>query len=176
MNEQKSFNNGNSTDNRNVFSMLTSHILLAITWVCIAIMLLAFTEGWLAPWDTKPFSPSPDLWQFTVNRFFETGIGSLLPTTLFISSSAALFWFGRRKAQARTVLAWQYVLINTALITSVIPISAWAIQLGRTRVLDPQVVSYERFLPAIVTMGGVFVIWLVLQFASNIYNHRQTNF
>lgn len=67
---------------KNYLSIFVAYTLLVATWGIIAIFILAFTEGWLAPWDTKPFDPSPDTWQFVVNDFFESGVGAQLPTLL----------------------------------------------------------------------------------------------
>jgi hypothetical protein len=52
---------------------------------------MGLTEGWGAPWDVAPVRPPKEHWQRKVNDFFESGIGRVLPTAIFLGSQGVLY-------------------------------------------------------------------------------------
>ncbi|MBL1131567.1 MAG: hypothetical protein D8M54_24165 [Chloroflexi bacterium] len=111
-------------------SFLSSYLLLITTWSIIFILLAAFTEGWLAPWDTRPFRPPEGTWERTVNDFFEGSPGSLLPASLIVTMSLASYLYGKVKKQSDGVnLTWVFAILNLLFIILIVPLSAWARQL-----------------------------------------------
>lgn len=144
--------------------------LLLLSWLFISLMLLASTEGWLAPWDTKPFEPPPNTWEYVFNNFFESGLGSLLPTIFFVGASIVLYIRGRQCFPHNTHrLTWQYAFSNLAFILVTISVTPWALQLGKVGSMEVQQLSYTLFLPAILLTIVSLSCWLALQFIFNRY-------
>ncbi|MBX3059642.1 MAG: hypothetical protein KF770_24585 [Anaerolineae bacterium] len=111
-------------------SLLSGYLLLITTWSVIFILLAAFTEGWLAPWDTRPFRPPEGTWERTVNDFFEGSPGSLLPASLIVTMSIAAYLYGKVKKQSEDAnLTWGFAILNLLFIVLIVPLSAWARQL-----------------------------------------------
>lgn len=65
--------------------------LLILSWFACYLWIMGLTEGWGAPWDVAPVRPPTGHWQRTVNDFFESGIGSILPTAIFLISQGVLY-------------------------------------------------------------------------------------
>lgn len=93
-------------------STIFGSILLLISWGIITVMLAAFTEGWLAPWDTQRTRPPLGTWERSVNDFFEGPPGSLLPALIILCISITLYMYGRRNAKNKIKFTWIFVSIN----------------------------------------------------------------
>lgn len=88
------------------------YISLLTTWYIIIVMLSAFTEGWLAPWDTQRTRPSLGTWERSVNDFFEGIPGSLLPALTILCISISLYVYGKKKSVDRIKFTEVFALIN----------------------------------------------------------------
>jgi hypothetical protein len=76
--------------------------LLLFSWFVCYLWMMALTEFWGAPWDLTTIRPPVGHWQRSINDFFESGIGMLLPTIVFLTISLLLY--ARSLVRTRAVL------------------------------------------------------------------------
>lgn len=139
------------------------YILLFTTWYIILLMSLAFTEGWLAPWDTQQFRPPVETWERVINDFFEKLPGSALPALFIILTGIALYVYGMSKSQDKTKLTWIFALTNFLFIGADATLALLAHQLPDLWLSQPRPhidVGYHLTWPTIL----VTVILLILLF------------
>ena len=137
--------------------------LLLGTWYIITLMLSAFTEGWLAPWDTQETRPPLGTWERSVNDFFEGVPGSLLPSLIILCISITLYIYGRRKSVNKIKFTWIFALINLLFLLLEVVFVTLVFQFPGVWPLQYPALNsaYQRVLPAIL-ITIILLIFLVL--------------
>ncbi len=150
----------------NTMGLIGGGLLLIITWAIIFMMMAAFTEGWLAPWDTQRFRPPPGTWERMVNDFFERVPGSVMPALSIILISSALYIYSLFKFQHKTKLTWMFVSINLLFIGIEAILAPLAHQLPDLWLSQPRPlidVGYHRTWPAVVATIILLIFLFVIQ-------------
>ncbi|MCK4450681.1 MAG: hypothetical protein KAX26_08830 [Anaerolineae bacterium] len=111
MNTQTTDNSGDGGV-RKALIFVGGTLLLLATWYILYIWVAAMTEGWLVPWDTVPGRPPVGDWQRTVNDFFETRPGAVLPAAIVIGISALLFLIRVVRERNKTFLPLGFAATN----------------------------------------------------------------
>lgn len=89
---------------------------LGASWYLLFMLIAGMTEGWLVPWDTTPQRPAFGTWQRTLNNYFESPPGSLLPSRTFLAIGALIFAVRLASSRDRRWLPWIFAATNFALI------------------------------------------------------------
>ena len=150
------------------FFKFVAYGVLAITWSVLALFLLVITEGWLAPWDTSRFKPPAGSWAYVLNHFFQSGIGSILPTLLIVGSSVLLYTYGvqrigQKRTPEKTSLTLQFALANFVFLLFLVlfvPFLARIISNSQLILTPSDVIGYQHTWPKIV-MGGIGGLGLI---------------
>jgi hypothetical protein len=163
MNKQDTLTNKPTNQFLSTLLLLSGPILLVSTWSIILLMLLAATEGWLAPWDTQRFRPPTGTWERYVNDLFEVLPGSVLPALLIILTSVTLYTYRVIKTQERITLTWTFAIANIVFVIVNSVLVSLAQQLPDLWLSQPRPlfdVGYHRTWPSIL----VTVLLLILLF------------
>jgi len=86
--------------------------LLVLSWFACYLWLMALTEGWGAPWDTTSVRPPPGHWQRRINDFFESDVGMVLPTVIFLTLSVASYLRTLMRTRHLTITSSVFALSN----------------------------------------------------------------
>lgn len=139
---------------------------LLVSWLVLLIMVMAMTEIYLVPWDTAGNPPPLGTMARTVNDFFESEPGSLIPACLVILSSVGFFIAGLAQKRGSNIirLAWLFGLSNMTGIGAMFVFSFGAVMLNRFLMPFPPGRGdpgfHRSILPAIIC--GV-VMWVMLK-------------
>jgi hypothetical protein len=74
-------------------------LFLLSTWYLVHAWLNLVIEGWLSPWDVVPVRPPQEAWDRSLNDFFQSFPGNLVPDLVVVASSILVFL--RRLAKRR---------------------------------------------------------------------------
>jgi len=66
-------------------------LFLLSTWYLVHAWLNLVIEGWLSPWDVVPVRPPQGTWERSLNDFFQSFPGNLVPDLLVVVSSIVVF-------------------------------------------------------------------------------------
>jgi hypothetical protein len=145
-------------------------ITLLLTWSGLVPFTMAMTEGLLVPWDTfgEPIRPPRGTWQRSLNDFFESGVGSFLPTATVLLASAGGLLAQLRAPGQRAMAVWVWAGANLAF---------FGLVLTAMLLLDPlaplfglEGPGYHRTWPGIVAM----LVGLATLVALPRWSHRAT--
>ena len=145
------------------YGAMVGYLFLLISWGIMLIMLMAFTEGWLVPWDTYSLRPPVGGWERTINDFFEGMPGAILPTLLILSPSLAMYGTAWRQTKYKASLTWGFVVVNSLFLGAEAFLSSWAITWNATQLPQPRPlmdVGYHLTWPALAVTGCLcLVLW-----------------
>ncbi len=154
-------------DRRKDLSFISSSLLLFATWSAIIILLSAFTESWLAPWDTRPFRPPVGSWERVANDFFEGPPGSILPASLVTATSVAVYLYGRSKRRSKGVeLTWVFAVLNLIFVVLIVLLSSWVRRLPQkwlSQSLSTVDFGYHLTWPAILVTAVMTTTLIIVQ-------------
>lgn len=161
-----------SNTSSNGATQLASYLILSGTWIVIFIMLIAVTEGRLAPWDTTQFRPSIGTWERTLNDFFEGGVGGLFPALLIVGASILIYrnFYGKITAN-RDPFIWGFVFWNVLFIILVSNAIALVSNWNESFLPQPRPimdVGYHKTWPAIAVTAGLSLLLLLTQWSTGL--------
>lgn len=141
--------------------------LLVISWFVCYLWMMALTEGWGAPWDTAPIRPPVGHWQRSINDFFESGIGTVLPSVLFLAISLLLYArsLARTRALLETSLAFGITNLAALIGLLLISIPVQFILMQTPANLTPEDWSYWGDFTRAWPLTLIALLWFVGLFA-----------
>jgi len=130
----------------------------AVNWVICA----AVTESWLAPWDTAVWYPQPGSIEHSVNQFFETMPGAILPATAFVVFDVILLASCHQSGRAFVSVVLKSALLNFVCLIVLFLVGMVLHDISRTYLSRPEyTVDYGYHLTgASVAAFGIGIIAL----------------
>ena len=96
----------------NSFALLLAVAVHLSVWAVNWVICAAMTESWLAPWYTAVWYPQAGTIEHTVNQFFETTPGAILPATVFVAFDALILASLYRPRRAFVSVVLKSALLN----------------------------------------------------------------
>jgi hypothetical protein len=152
------------TSTKSIVFFVSTLALLA-SWLLLFAWIVLTTESFLAPWDLSANRMPIGTWQRTLNDFFESFPGSIVPATITTLASICIFIYRNLRVTNRHVLPISFAFTNIVCIAISIFLTFFAIRIPslwlplRYR-LDE---GYERSWITIVVIATLLLILLFVQ-------------
>ena len=143
-------------------------LLLLGTWVIMYYWILGATEGWLVPWDCWPVSyrPAVGTWARTVNDFFESRPGSILPSIAVVAIGVCTFIVRVARTRDRTLLPVTFAATNLVFLVADLFLVIFAHLLPNLWLPKPRPevdIGYHHTWPAILVTIVLLTVLFVVQ-------------
>jgi hypothetical protein len=150
---------------RTALTYIGSGLLLLVSTFSLYVTMLMATEAYLVPWDIVPGRPAIGTWQRSVNDFFETEPGAILPTAVVIGTSTILFLMRIVREEHRIHVILTFAASNLLFFVLVPALGILANQLPLLWLPKPRPkpdVGYHRTWPsAVLTVVLLFaLLWV----------------